>query len=330
MTRAKTTDDPADPRIGKQRLARHLGLVRPHRRAVGAEPAPDGVRLDGVRVVLVRTEFAGNLGRTARAMLNMGLTDLRLVRPRFKHLSSDARRPAGHSWEVIKHAQVVDSLDEALADTVFSVGLTSARERARYRVEPFEDVLPRLAEASRQGPVALVFGSEADGMRNEEIGRCTVAAQLACSPESPVLNLAQAVLLACANVFTWRRPAEAPPSLAPDRDPVSHQQLEGYFAQLLALLDRVRFSKKQRADRFEASVRRIFTKSPLDAWEVALLRGMLTAFESAIDHPERAAPKADVDGGKADGKSNRGSGKERSRGKGAVGEKDKDKDRDRA
>jgi TrmH family RNA methyltransferase len=301
MTKAKFASDPNDPRVGKQRLARETGLIRPHRRAVGAESAPEGVRLDRVRVVLVRTQFEGNLGRTARAMLNMGLTELHLVAPDVKHLSSAARRPAGHAWEVVKHAKLHDDLADALADTVFSIALTSARDRGRFPVGAYDEVLPRFAAAAQEGPVALVFGSEADGMTNREISLCSAAAQLACSAESPVLNLAQAVLLACSGVYTWRRPPEAPITTHPSSHPAHHEQLEGFFGQLFDLLDDVRFAKKQKLERFESNVRGMFTRQTLTRGEVAMLRGMLTAFRDGMEHPERYK-------GKKDAQARRGSG----------------------
>ena len=297
MTKAKFATDPNDPRVGKQRLARETGLIRPRRRAVGAQSAPEGARLEHVRIVLVRTQFEGNLGRTARAMLNMGLTELHLVEPDAKHLSSAARRPAGHAWEVVKHASVHDSLADALADTVYSVAMTSARDRGRSPIDAFDHVLPGFVDLSLQGPVALVFGSEADGLTNREISLCTSAAQLACSPESPVLNLAQAVLLACSGVFTYRRPPEAPFASHPSSRPADHEQLEGFFGQLFTLLDRVRFAKKQKVERFETNVRNMFTRQTLTAGEVAMLRGMLTAFRDGIEHPERFEARREAEAG---------------------------------
>lgn len=182
------------------------------RRAVPAESAELGVRLERVRVVLVRPEHPFNIGQAARAMLNMGLTRLCLVDAPRAYRGSEARQGAtGAAWKVLKHAEVYADIDAALAGTLHSIAFTSGRSRDLIRPPLFESELPRLVEASQIGDVALVFGCERDGLSNAEISACHAAARLSVSPEHPSLNLGQAVLLAASSVFSFRRAADEVP-----------------------------------------------------------------------------------------------------------------------
>jgi len=278
--------DPKDPRVGGQRMSRELGVLKTRRRAETPPSAPAGVRLDRVRVVLVRTEHASNVGAAARAMLNCGLNRMVLVDPQCSWRSSDARRPAVGAWEVIKMASAVASLDEALAGCGFSVALTSARGRERLRPEPLPAVLPRLIAASSARDVALVFGSEADGLTSDEIARCDVAAALVVSPAFASLNLAQAVLLAAHALFAAERPLDTP-ALEP---PPADEDREALHRALWRVLDRVGFVPKQRAQRFDQTLRALLGKVALADWELRLLRGIVAQIEDRLDHPERIRP----------------------------------------
>lgn len=281
--------DPADPRVGGQRMSRELGVLKVRRRAETPPSAPEGVRLAAVRVVLVRTEHAANVGASARAMLNCGLSRLLLVDPRCSWRSSDARRPAVGAWEVVKHATEHPDLDSALAGCGLSVALTSARGREQLRPMPMPEVLPRLVAASRTRDVALVLGSEADGLTSDEIARCDVAASLVVSPAFASLNLAQAVLLAAHAVFVAGREVPAAPHDPPPLD----EDREAFHRALVRVLDRVGFVSKQNPRRFDRTLRGLFGRVALADWELRLLRGIVSQIEDRLDHPERVRPARD-------------------------------------
>lgn len=292
---------------------RRSGRPRAHRRAVGAEPAAGGVRLDRVRVVLVRPEHPFNIGQAARAMLNMGLTRLVIVDPPRGYRGSQARQgAAGAAWKVLKAAEAHADLDAALEGTVHSLAFTSGRERDRIRPPLLDSALPRLAEASRDGDVALVFGCERDGLSTAEISACHAAARLAVSPEHPSLNLAQAVLLAAAGVFAFGRGEEetpgpfaegsdARPSSRPDPDaPAPHEAITGLHTHLWGLVERTRFPSKQNPETLADGVRRLIGRAGLSVWEVQLLRGFLSHLEGVLDRAG-LAPDADEPGAAGDG-----------------------------
>lgn len=148
--------------------------------------------LQNIRIVLVETSHTGNMGSVARAMKTMGLTNLWLVNPLVKPDSQAIALAAGAS-DVIGNAQIVDTLDEALAGCSLVVG-TSARSRTLPwpMLDPRECGLKSVAEAANT-PVALVFGRERVGLTNDELQKCHYHVAIAANPEYSSLNLAMAV-----------------------------------------------------------------------------------------------------------------------------------------
>ena len=135
------------------------------------EPRHLKTMLQNIRIVLVETSHTGNMGSVARAMKTMGLTNLWLVNPLVKPDSQAIALAAGAS-DVIGNAQIVDTLDEALAGCSLVVG-TSARSRTLPwpMLDPRECGLKSVSEAE-QAPVALVFGRERVGLTNDELQNC--------------------------------------------------------------------------------------------------------------------------------------------------------------
>ena len=157
--------------------------------------------LQNIRIVLVETSHTGNMGSVARAMKTMGLTNLWLVNPLVKPDSQAIALAAGAS-DVIGNAQIVDTLDEALAGCSLVVG-TSARSRTLPwpMLDPRECGLKSVSEAE-QAPVALVFGRERVGLTNDELQKCHYHVAIAANPEYSSLNLAMAVQVIA---YEWRK-----------------------------------------------------------------------------------------------------------------------------
>src|SRR5579859_684523 len=121
-----------------------------------------------IRIVLVEPSHPGNIGAVARAMKNMALEELLLVRPKaFPHAEATAR--ASGADDILGRARVVGSLPEALVGCGF-VAATTARERdQRFRVSDVREVAARLVSESRRAPAAVIFGAERTGLTNEEL-----------------------------------------------------------------------------------------------------------------------------------------------------------------
>src|SRR5262245_39981003 len=124
-----------------------------------------------IRIVLVETTHPGNIGATARAMKNMGLEDLALVRPSsFPHAEATAR--ASGAADLLERAQVYDTLDAALAGCGLVLG-SSARDRVQhFEVLDARTAAARLVAASQSRTAAVVFGPERIGLTNDDLSRC--------------------------------------------------------------------------------------------------------------------------------------------------------------
>ena len=230
-----------------------------------------------IRIVLVGTTHPGNIGAVARAMKNMGVSDLALVEPRhFPHKDATAR--ASGAVDVLNNATVVDSLGEAVADCVYTVG-ASARSRAIGwpTLEPRE-CAAKLIEESRAGPVAAVFGPEKYGLTNEHLDLCDALLTIPTNPDFSSLNLAMAV-----QVLTYELRAagvdDAQPHYEPDAPLATNADMEHFYAHLEDVLRDIRFLDPDNPRHLMRRLRRLFIRARPDQNEVNILRGILTAVD---------------------------------------------------
>ncbi|THF66070.1 RNA methyltransferase [Pseudothauera nasutitermitis] len=236
--------------------------------------------LDRVRIVLSRTSHPGNIGAAARAMKTMGLSRLWLVEPR-EHPSREAWARASGALDVLDRAQVVSTLEEALAGTVLSAAVTARRrELALPRLHAREAAAELLAWAA-QGEVALVFGNETSGLTNEEVALCGMPVSIPANPEYSSLNLGAAVQLLC---YELRMGALAPAApVDPRPEPATHDEVEGFFAHLERASTQSGFHDPAHPKRLLPRLRRLFGRARLEKEEVSILRGLLTSFERKAD-----------------------------------------------
>lgn len=255
----------------------------------GPPAAPDAYA-EGLLVVLHRTQDLVNIAGTARAMLNMGLRRLRLVRP----AEFDERRILGiaHGAEpVLARTEFFDTLDAALADAGHVVGTTARRRTAPYVWQTPREAAPELVARalSGPGPVALVFGPEDTGLTNEELDRCDRLLTIPADPRHASLNLAQAVLLIAYELWLagpgGTRPLPRHRKAAP---PATAQELEELFRDVEATLTAIDFFKGRNPPAILRTLRAVARRAQLDAREARLLRAI--AIE-ARKHAARGAPR---------------------------------------
>lgn len=234
--------------------------------------------LKNCRVVLVRTHYAGNLGSTARAMRNFGLSELVLVAPYASTDDLEARRLATHGLGVLDSARIVPELGDAVSDCVFTLAtsaLTGGIHRKGMIGTPTE-MMPQLVAAAERGPVALVFGPEPHGLSNEEIGRCHGMVHIPVDTEYPALNLAQAVTVCCyefrkawsAAVNAARNEPLAGPIVAP------HADQERMFEHLREGLQAIGFLFGERQESLMHAMRQLIGRSMPTPAEVRMLHGL--------------------------------------------------------
>jgi tRNA/rRNA methyltransferase len=255
--------------------------------------------IDNCRVVLVRPRVAGNLGATARAMRNMGLTELVLVAPEADPSDRQARQLSTHGEAILDRARIVADLGMALADCVL-VAATSARtgKLIRGHSGPPDEILPRLAEALPHA-AALVFGPEASGLTDEEIARCHYLIHIPADPSYPALNLAQAVAICLYELRrawlkhatkyakkSWERAVRPQSSKDKQEEPFPSETLgcatqlsafaeqERMFAQLRTALEEVHFLYGPKADALMHVLRHLIGRAQPTEMEIGVLFGL--------------------------------------------------------
>ncbi len=254
---------------------------------------PELSSLNRIRVVLVETSHPGNIGAVARAMKNMGLSDLALVAPRaFPHAEATAR--ASGADDLLARAWVMPSLDAAIADCSLVVGAS-----ARSRTIPWPLMLPRdcarrmQAEAAGGAKVALVMGREKSGLSNAELERCQVHVHIPANPDYPSLNLAAAVqVLAYELRMAALEAGSALPAgkvLERDQPLATAAEREGLYAHFERALAALDFYDPDNPRQLMRRLRRLFNRAELDRMEVNILRGILAAAEKAARAEGRPA-----------------------------------------
>lgn len=237
--------------------------------------------LERVRVVLVGTSHAGNIGGTARAMKNMGLSRLFLAAPEVAFPHPEATWRAVQAADLLDTAVVVPDLASAVADCTLVIG-TSARER---RIQ-LPQLSPRgmgslLASSRPEEQIALVFGREDSGLSNEELRMCHWHVHIPTSAEYSSLNLAAAVQILCYELRLACLEPAAPPQPEDDWDEplATVEGVERFYVHLEQTLAEIGFLKPSAPRQLMARLRRLFNRVRLDQMELNILRGMLTEIQ---------------------------------------------------
>lgn len=239
--------------------------------------------LDNIRIVLVNTSHPGNIGGVARAMKNMGISDLALVEPR-KYPHDEATWRAASATDILDSAKVFDTLEAAIADCGLVIGTS-----ARGRTIPWPLLDPRhcaqraYAEAG-QVKVAVVFGREDRGLTNEELQQCNLHVNIPANEEYSSLNLAMAVQVLCYEL----RMAHLDGGLSDnplaewDMPPATADALARYFVHLEETLSEMGFLNPKAPKQLMTRLRRLYTRARPDEMEVNILRGILTSTQYQI------------------------------------------------
>ncbi len=247
-----------------------------------------------VRIVLVETSHPGNIGAAARAMKNMGICRLVLVSP-LRFPDDKAIWRSASASDVVENAEVVETLDEAIAGCHLVIG-TSARDR---RI-PWPMLDPKacgtkVESEQRQGAeVALVFGREAHGLKNEELQKCHFHVNIPTGKAYSSLNLGMAVQVLCYEVLQAHLAEQIPVSeRGVDNGSVKQEQewdmayattdaVENFFVHLEETLVDVGFHDPENPRQLMTRLRRMFNRIRTDQMEVNILRGFLTSIQQAI------------------------------------------------
>jgi TrmH family RNA methyltransferase len=233
-----------------------------------------------IRIVLVETSHPGNIGAAARAIKNMALDELVLVRPRyFPHAEATAR--ASGADDVLARARVVPELAAAVEGCGLVLA-TTARERDQYfSVFEAREAARRLVEASARQPVAVLFGAERTGLTNEELNAAHGLLRIPANPAYAALNLSMAVQIVAYEILCARNAGIATPRGDSRSEPLATpEEMERLYEHLATVLELIDFrDRTQRGTHLMNRLRRLLQRAELDANEANILRGILTAVQ---------------------------------------------------
>ena len=249
--------------------------------------------LDNIRVVLVGTLYSGNVGSVCRAMANMGVGDLVLAGPQLCDNWEEAARMAVHATAILESRRETPTLAEAVSDCAFVVGTTARGGLYRQHVKTPRELAPELLRLAGNGKVALVFGREDKGLSNDEIGLCTHLIRIPVHPDYTSLNLSQAVLLCCYELYSALGSYEPPVEKSLPAVAAHKQKLTEMWREMLLLIG---FMKEDKADHMMQGVQRVFSRGVYSEDDVAIMMGVARQADWAARKGPGAKPKGSTSG----------------------------------
>lgn len=255
--------------------------------------------LQHIRVVLCRPSHPANIGAAARAMKTMGLTRLYLVAPQLIETPMTPNPPlykdsktfslpeesftlASGATDVLEQAIIVDTLPQALHDTVISCALTSRRRELSVPLQnPRQGVSEILAAAKNCQECAIVFGNERFGLSIEETMNCNRLITINGNPDYFSLNLAQAVQVIAYEIFSQ---IDLPMEHLQDKaQMVTHQEIDGLIGHFSEVMQNVGFFERRNSERLLRRLRRLFDRNGVEREEIDILRGFLKTVTKSMD-----------------------------------------------
>lgn len=227
--------------------------------------------MENMRIVLVRPQGMMNIGSVARAMKNVGLQELALVDPAGPPLHPDALVMAVRAHDILGNALICSRLADAIADCTWVIGTTRRRGKGREEVINSRQLGNEISEIMPQNKVAVVFGPEDRGLSNRDLDLCQRLVSIPTHEEYGSLNLAQAVMVICYELFLAVRHHKTSSHI---RRMASSEELEGMYRHMEATLLRIDFLDRNNPKRMMAALRRIFSRARLSPREVKILRGI--------------------------------------------------------
>jgi tRNA/rRNA methyltransferase len=245
--------------------------------------------LRNIRIVLVRPMYGGNLGSICRAMKNMDIRHLSIVQPRESLDFTEAQKMSMHAIDILDSRQQFDSLADAVKDCQRVYGTTVRKGLYRSHVKTPREWAPSLVEEAGAGPVAMVFGAEDSGLANEELAMCTNLIRIPSSTSYSSLNLAQAVMICCYEMFIANEHYIAPQEFHPE---APHEMRERFFAMWAELMRDTGFFDDETSEHMMMAFRRIFGRGKFTVADANIMMGVVRQTQWKIEHAKNpAAPK---------------------------------------
>ena len=227
--------------------------------------------MENMRIVLVRPQGVMNIGSVARAMKNVGIKELALVNPTASPTHPDARIMAVRAHDILDNALIFSRLSDAIADCTWVIGTTRRKGKGRGGVIDPRKMASEIADMAQQNKVAIIFGPEDRGLSNRDLDLCQRLVSIPSHGEYGSLNLAQAVMVICYEIYLAAHHQKADPRI---RRLATSEELEGMYYHMEETLLRIGFLDQNNPKRIMAVLRRIFSRARLSPREVKILRGI--------------------------------------------------------
>ncbi|MGC6512521.1 MAG: RNA methyltransferase [Parvibaculales bacterium] len=261
-------------------------------------------------IILVRPQLGDNIGTVARAMLNFGLTDLRLVNPKPGWDVERARKASSGAEELIEKRKEYQSFEESIADLNYLIATTARpRDMVKTTLTPKKVASEIRLRAGRQQRCGLVYGPERTGLHNDEIAQSDAICRIPVNPDFSSLNLAQAVLL---TAYCWFEHEDVTPAMSqslPNTRPANRSELNGMFNHLENALDHSGFLlPEEKKPAMMRNLKNMFLRADLTEQDIRTFRGVINSLlrwprgakDSEMKQRVLAISKGDKDPGGVD------------------------------
>ncbi len=226
------------------------------------------MNLNSISIILVRPRFHENIGSVARAMKNMGVNRLMVV-DGCSPLHVNAYRLASGAEDILERSEEFPTLREAISEMGSVIGTTSRGGKGRSPLLTPRILFKKLAPLTGENSMALVFGSEKEGLTNEELSLCHYYVRIPASEAFPSLNLAQAVIILCYELFQS--------SMRVERRPIrlaKAEEMERMLEHMERTLLDIGFLNPKNPKRLMGEMKRLFGRSEMEEKEVRIFEGI--------------------------------------------------------
>ena len=248
--------------------------------------------LRNIRIVLVRPTYGGNLGAVCRAMKNMDLSRLVLVKPNPGMNFNEAQQMSMHAVDLLESREQFETLADAVKDCQRVYGTTARKGLYRSHSKSPRELAPELLEQAVAGPVAIAFGTEDSGLTNEELAMCTNVIRIPSSTHYSSLNLSQAVIICAYEIFLANEHYEPPQEFHGE---APHVMRERMYAMWHQLMRDIGFFDDDTSEHMMMAFRRIFARGKLSEADANIMMGVVRQAQWRLAHPpaSTAEPNAE-------------------------------------
>jgi tRNA/rRNA methyltransferase len=225
-----------------------------------------------INIILNKTINPGNIGSTARAMKNMGLSRLCLVEPQCG-VDDDAYRMATHGKDILNNLKIFDSITDAAADSTYLFGTTARNRKSRDTISP-SLMSGKISDLVTTNIIAILFGPEDFGLTNNELELCNEVIVIPTADDASSINISQAVLIICYEIFKGFQKMDTFKTKPEKSDLAPINKVEDMYAHMQKALIDIDYLDPQNPEHFMGNFRRIFNRAGLTSEEVQIIRGI--------------------------------------------------------